>query len=298
MFNLPLNQSSNVNPDVHQKGIVKTMFPYVNPLSLRNQMGWTAANYMLKPSIWQAATTEGLKWQGVAGTRWLGGGMHGAGAGLTGRFGRLLSYAPTRLGQAGVSKIYGKAAGEAFYKRGLKGVLELADAKQGTKVAQRLLVNKGFLYKASQFFSGGEEVILMGTKETAKAVAKKTVAAGRIAASEGTRAANPTFLKVVSKQVIKRAGIVAKVANIAGWIALAAGGGYQLGKATTKFVDRQLFNIAERLHTLGTPDVFDAPQMVNKYSMSMRDRALQEIHKSGFSPRNMLLGREAEYMHR
>jgi len=347
MLNIPSPAKREEPENIeNRRGIFKSVVGYTHPFSIKNQARYTALNYLVHRSYFNNIMEQGLKWQGVTGFRGLAGGtdLTSVGSGVTGRFGKGISNLSARAGSKIISKYYGPEYGGAFYKRGLKGVVEFARATSGKKNAHNII------YRAAQIASGGNEATLFATKETAERLTStrgfmdflRTSPEARTIHAQGGRAARtardaarqafikagktvnfdvlddvgksaygkvtqgmrapfmktPLVGKVVSKGWMRGIKFAGKTANYAGWIALIASASYKLGKFTVGVVDKRLARLANRLQSLSSPDVFTVPQLANKYSMSMRERALQEIHRSNFSPKNMMLGNEAQYMHK
>jgi hypothetical protein len=312
MLNIPTASPNTETSDSKQVGFVRRGIGYVQPFSIKNQARYTAINYMMHRSYWENTMTNGLKWQGYAGFRWLGGGQTARGANITGEKlgGSVSSYMARRGGQI-VTKLWGDQYGKAFTDRGLKGIVEMARKANGNRKMYDII------YKTAHNLAGGAETTIFATDDAAKVIDKtysiftdipnkKTISYtvdgvahsfDKVDGMIKTKIGSPLVMKTVSKGTMRALTTAGKVANIAGWIALVAGVGYKMGKFTVGIADKMLARLANKLETLNSPDVFTAPQLMNKYSMSIRERALQEIHTSNFSPRNMLLGREAEYLH-
>ena len=269
MRNIPIPR--DIEEPQTQPGVIRSLWPYVNPLSIKNQARNTFANYLYNSSIYENALQHGIKWQGLTGFRWLGG-ISGHGEGLIGVSGsRLMSYPGAKLGSMVVKPFYGARGAEAFYTRGVRGLLEHLESTGRWKGA-----TKGIVHRVTGFFTGGEKTTLIGLR-------------GADVTTKGVFKVAPGTMKGIMG--------IHKFANWAMWISAGIAAFGWLGKKTGAFVERKLATVANKLHNLSNTEAFIAPQLVNKYSISLREAALNEIHRSSFSPKNMLLGREAMYRH-
>jgi len=289
------------------------------PWSLRWQAQLTLANYLLNTSLWTNVAEEGLQWQGIWGLRWLGGGgvrgVHGAvGRGILGRsiFGQAAAYPGQLLGKAVAGVVqtkYGEKAAEAFMERGGRGLLEYLEKKRylefikkgGNAAEYSAKYTNSFLYKFFRLIAGGEDVKLIGVRQAEQLAGEK----GGVLITRGARAvarkpwlAGEMRIFRASPKTLKWMGRAAKAANVVGDALILAEIGWTVGKITGTFALRQTEKLVAKLHNLRKTDVYLAPQLMNKYSLTMRQRALQELHSSFSNPSNFILGNEARYMHR
>lgn len=260
-----------------------------NPLSIADQGKAMVLNYGLNAFSYMNSK-NGIKWQGVWGTRWLGGGTQNAGSGVLGRAAqKTMGFIPSRVGGRIVGGIWGSEAGGAFAKRGIKGIVEHFDWMGKVDPTKKKAWGE-LVYKAGHFMAGGNESYLIEAGEAAGKHAAKKVGlngAGKMA----------SFLKLGPKGM-KIASGIGKVGSIASTAVMLGSFAYDVGKAGIRFAERSLDKINYKLNKMSQPDVYLAPQLINRYSQSMRSRALSVARNSNMNPANSVMGREAQFMHR
>ena len=260
------------------------MTEFLKPRSfIKNSFKNTALYYMTP----LAYAKKGIAWEGMFGFRELLGGSQ-AGAG----FGRhipgvtAVTRTPYRWVTQTAAKVFlNDEVANVLKTEGFAGVVGKYGKSPGIANFMRRIAGGHLKYvdKTGKTLSKPLQYVALGLEKGAKA--------------------GPTELATSwAYPSAKTMGRVATGANIVGGIAtglLVLQATIGVGKFAFRMADKVLNSLSNKVNDITSKNMYLAPQLNNRYSMSIRSRALSEIQKSSLSPsRNNYLGNESLNYHR